>query len=216
MLFFILILSYNNFNLYIHTPVCTTEFLAFAKMYPEFKKRNCELLGLSIDSTPSHLAWVNNIHKDTGINIPFPIIADRDMQIAKKYSMISPNVSNTQTIRSVFFICPKQTIRAILQYPMTNGRNIAEILRLLDAMQFTDKNGVMTPANWLPNQPGVMPMPKTYNELIEKQNNLTGFNCIDWYLCFNSEIPNNMINTETIPNTTNFMDVNNSYIDSNI
>lgn len=65
------------------TPVCTTEFLAFAKMYPEFQKRNCELLGLSIDSTPSHLAWVNNIQKSTGITIPFPIIADRDMQIAK-------------------------------------------------------------------------------------------------------------------------------------
>ena len=86
------------------TPVCTTEFLSFAKMYPEFKKRNCELLGLSIDSTPSHLAWVNNIHKNTGISIPFPIIADRDMQIAKRYSMISPNVSNTQTIRSLFVL----------------------------------------------------------------------------------------------------------------
>ena len=93
---------------------------------------------------------------------------------------------------------------------MTNGRNIAELLRLLDAMQFTDKQGIMTPANWLPNQPGIMPMPKTYSELMEKQNNLTGFNCIDWYLCFNSETPNNMINT------FNFMDVNNNYIDSNI
>ena len=198
------------------TPVCTTEFLAFAKMYPEFKKRNCELLGLSIDSTPSHLAWVNNIHKNTGISIPFPIIADRDMQISKKYSMISPNISNTQTIRSVFLICPKQTIRTILQYPMTNGRNIAEILRLLDSMQFTDKTGIMTPANWLPNQPGIMPMPKTYKELMEKQNNLTGFNCIDWYLCFNSEIPDSMMTSETIPNKVNFMDINNNYLDNTI
>ena len=131
-------------------------------------------------------------------------------EIAKKYSMISPNVSNTQTIRSVFFICPKQTIKAILQYPVTNGRNIAEILRLLDAMQFTDKQGFMPPANWLPNQPEIMPMPKTDSELMEKQNNLTGFNCIDWYLCFNSETPNNMINT------VNFMDVSDNYIDSNI
>lgn len=175
------------------TPVCTTEFLAFAKMYPEFQKRNCELLGLSIDSTPSHLAWVNNIQKSTGITIPFPIIADRDMQIARKYSMIAPNVDNTQTVRSVFFICPDQTIRAILQYPMTNGRNVAEILRLLDAMQFTDENKIMTPANWLPNQPGIMPMPSTYDELVKKQNNLTGFNCIDWYLCFNTNIPNDIL-----------------------
>lgn len=162
-------------------------------MYPEFQKRNCELLGLSIDSTPSHLAWVNNIQKSTGITIPFPIIADRDMQIAKKYSMIAPNIDNTQTVRSVFFICPDQTIRAILQYPMANGRNIAEVLRLLDAMQFTDENKIMTPANWLPNQPGITPMPITYDELVKKQNNLTGFNCIDWYLCFNTNIPNDII-----------------------
>lgn len=107
--------------------------------------------------------------------------------------MIAPNIDNTQTVRSVFFICPDQTIRAILQYPMTNGRNIAEILRLLDAMQFTDENKIMTPANWLPNQPGITPMPSTYDELVKKQNNLTGFNCIDWYLCFNTNIPNDII-----------------------
>lgn len=197
------------------TPVCTTEFLAFAKIYPEFKKRNCELLGLSIDSTASHLAWVNNIYKNTGINIPFPIIADRDMKISKMYSMIAPNITNTQTIRSVFFICPKQTIRAILQYPITNGRNIAEILRLLDAMQFTDKNEFMTPANWLPNQPGIMPMPTTYNELMENQNNLTGFNCIDWYLCFNSKTPENIITTKTMDSTINFLDQNDQYVENN-
>lgn len=172
-------------------------------MYPEFKNRNCELLGLSIDSTPSHLSWVNNIYINTGIQIPFPIISDRNMQISKKYSMIAPNVDNTETIRSVFFICPKQTIRAILQYPKTTGRNIAEILRMLDAMQFTDKNNMMTSANWLPNQPGIMPMPQTYDELLKKQNNLTGFNCIDWYLCFNTDIPNDIIS-----NTNKFKNIN--------
>lgn len=161
-------------------------------MYPEFKKRNCELLGLSIDSNPSHLAWVNNIYKNTGVQIPFPIIADNSMSIARKYGMLAPNVSNTQTVRSVFFICPKQTIRAILQYPLTNGRNIPEILRLLDAMQFSDKTNLLTQANWLPNQPGITPMPKTYKELLQKQDNLAGFNCIDWYLCFNSNIPTNI------------------------
>ena len=106
--------------------------------------------------------------------------------------MLAPNVSNTQTVRSVFFICPKQTIRAILQYPLTNGRNIPEILRLLDAMQFSDKTNLLTQANWLPNQPGITPMPKTYKELLQKQDNLAGFNCIDWYLCFNSNIPTNI------------------------
>lgn len=183
-------------------------------MYPEFQKRNCELLGLSIDSTPSHLAWVNNIHKNTGIQIPFPIIADRDMQIARRYSMIAPNVSDTQTVRSVFFICPKQTIRAILQYPMTNGRNVAEILRLLDAMQFTDEKNIMTPANWLPNQPGVVPMPKTYDELLKKQNNLTGFNCIDWYLCFNTNIPNDMISNINTPRDS-FINMENMNFENN-
>lgn len=177
------------------TPVCTTEFLAFANMYHEFEKRDCKLIGLSIDSNPSHLAWINNIYKNTGIKIPFPIIADRDMKIAKKYSMISPNISNSETVRSVFFICPKQTIRAILQYPITNGRNISEILRLLDAMQFTDKTGYYTPANWLPNQPGITKMPTTYNELLKKQDDLNAFNCIDWYLCFNTPISNSMLST---------------------
>lgn len=187
------------------TPVCTTEFLSFSNMYPEFKKRNCELIGLSIDSTPSHLAWVNSIYKTTGIQVPFPIIADRDMQIAKKYAMISPNISNFETVRSVFFICPKQTIRAILQYPMTNGRNISEILRLLDSLQFTDKTGHSTPANWLPNQPGIIPPPKTYEELLKKQNNLSVFNCIDWYLCFNAPIQNDTLNTNLnfVNNTPN-------------
>lgn len=197
------------------TPVCTTEFLAFAKMYPEFKKRDCELLGLSIDSSPSHLAWVNNIHKNTGIQIPFPIIADRNMEISKKYSMIAPNVSSTQTIRTVFFICPKQTIKAILQYPMSNGRNIAEILRLLDAMQFTEKENTMTPANWLPMQPGILPAPKTYQELVENKNNINGFNCIDWYLCFNNStiaaydnIQNTITDNINLTNDQNFVDTN--------
>lgn len=172
-------------------------------MYPEFKKRNCELLGLSIDSNASHLAWVNNIYKNTGVQIPFPVIADSNMKIAQKYGMIAPNASNTQTIRSVFFICPNQTIRAILEYPLTNGRNIPEILRLLDAMQFTDKTHLLTQANWIPNQPGITPMPKTYKELIQKQENLAGFNCIDWYLCFNQEIPNS-ITQNTNPNNELF------------
>lgn len=186
------------------TPVCTTEFLSFSKMYPEFKKRNCELLGLSIDSIPSHLAWINNILKTTGIQIPFPIIADRDMAIAKQYGMIAPNASSTQTIRSVFFICPNQKIRAILEYPLTNGRNIGEILRLLDALQITDKEHVMTPANWLPGQPTIFPSPKTYQELIDNKNNINGFNCIDWYLCFNISNNSNISNTSNnIAQTTN-------------
>lgn len=166
------------------TPVCTTEFIAFAKYYPEFTKRNASLLGLSIDSTPSHLAWVFNIAKMTGINIPFPIVADRNMMIAKMYGMLPSDPNSTQTVRSVFIIDPDQKIRAILQYPMTNGRNIPEILRLLDALQTSDSEKVVTPANWMPGQPVIVPYPKTYEELLERVKNPAGLNCMDWYLCY--------------------------------
>ncbi|MDD3303978.1 MAG: peroxiredoxin [Clostridia bacterium] len=167
------------------TPVCTTEFIAFSKMEPEFKTRNCALMGLSIDSTPSHLAWIKSIYNMTGIKVPFPIISDLDMSISRKYGMLAPDVSTTQTIRSVFFIDPNGKIRAILQYPMTNGRNIGEILRLLDAMQLSDKNKVSTPANWIPGSPTIVTSPKTSDEVF---NNTANQNCIDWYLCYNDSI----------------------------
>lgn len=166
------------------TPVCTTEFVAFARCYPEFKRRNAQLLGLSIDSNPSHLAWVYNIYRNTGIQIPFPIIADRDGSIARLYGMIAENVSKTETVRNIFIIDDKQVIRAILQYPLTNGRNIPEILRLLDALQTTDKHNVVTPANWYPGQPVLVPPPKTYEELLQRKNYPQGLKCVDWYWCY--------------------------------
>lgn len=168
------------------TPVCTTEFLAFAKMYPEFKCRNTELLGLSIDSNPSHLAWLNNIYRHTGIQIPFPVISDLDMKISRMYGMIAPNASTTQTVRCVFFIDPNQKVRAKLEYPMQNGRNIGEILRLLEAMQVTDSQNVYTPANWIPGAPTIVPAPTTFKQLLERTKNPNDFNCMDWYLCFNN------------------------------
>lgn len=172
------------------TPVCTTEFISFARYYPEFLRRNAYLLGLSIDSNPSHLAWVYNIYRTTGVQIPFPIIADRDMAVARLYGMIAPNASTTQTVRSVFIIDPEQKVRAILQYPMTNGRNIGEILRLVDALQITDQDKVVTPANWLPGQPVILPYPQTYDELIERVKNPMGYSCIDWYLCYKQDTTN--------------------------
>lgn len=169
------------------TPVCTTEFLAFERMKPEFDKRNCSLLGLSVDSNPSHLAWVHNIHKNSGVKISFPIISDLNMKIAQMYGMIAPNESTTKTVRHVFFIDPNQKIRAILQYPMTTGRNIAEIIRLLDSLQIHDKDGVMTPANWFPGQPCLLPPPQTYEDIMNNINNPNSSNCMDWYLCFNKD-----------------------------
>lgn len=173
-----------------YTPICTTEFIEFSKMYPEFKKRNCKLLGLSIDSTPSHISWLNNIYNTTGIKVPFPIISDRDMKISKMYGMIAPKVSNTETVRSVFIMDPNQTIKAILQYPKTNGRNIGEILRLLDALQTTDNDKVLTPANWIPGKSTIIPSPKTFKESLKYHTNLSSKNCTDWYLCYNRDFNN--------------------------
>ena len=121
------------------TPVCTTEMIAFANADTYFKERNACLIGLSVDSNPSHLAWIYDIYLRTGIRIPFPIIADRNGNIARKYGMISNDISNTQTVRNVYIIDPEGIIRLILVYPMNIGRCIPEILRSLEALQISDK-----------------------------------------------------------------------------
>ena len=170
------------------TPVCTTEFLCFAKYYGEFKKRNTEIIGLSVDSNSSHLPWIYTTFQFTGIEIPFPIIEDRDMSIAKLYGMISEPMSNTSTVRSVFIIDDKQILRTILYYPLTTGRNIPEILRIIEALQTSDRDNVVTPANWFPGMPVILPYPKTYKELKNKVKKCSNANsdcsCMDWYLCF--------------------------------
>ncbi|NLJ31687.1 MAG: peroxiredoxin [Clostridiales bacterium] len=168
------------------TPVCTTEFLAFAQAFPKFKELNAQLLGLSIDSNPSHLAWVYAIYAKTGVTIPFPVVADRTGAVARKYGMIAPDASTQETVRNVFIIDPEQIIRAILIYPLTNGRSIPEILRLLEALQTTDRDRVVTPANWQPGQPALVPPPQTYGELLERQNNpeKQNLNCKDWFWCY--------------------------------
>lgn len=170
------------------TPVCTTEFLAFATMAEEFEALNAELLGISIDSNPSHLAWVHGIYKASGVTIPFPIIADRVGEIARLYGMVADDVSKTETVRNVFIIDPDQRIRAILIYPLTNGRNIPEILRLLTALQTTDKYNVVTPANWEPGEAVLVPAPKDYANLMEWENNAASLNldCEDWWWCYKS------------------------------
>lgn len=173
------------------TPVCTTEFIAFAQANNKFAERNAQLLGLSIDSNPSHLAWVYSIYMTTGITIPFPVIADRTGDIARLYGMIAPQASTQETVRNVFIIDPNQIIRAILIYPLTNGRSIPEVLRLLIALQTTDENKVVTPANWLPGQPTMFPPPRTYNDLLMREDNPEekGFYCKDWYWCYDQLPP---------------------------
>lgn len=163
------------------TPVCTTEFLGFAERFEEFQKRSVDILGVSVDSIFSHLAWVQAIKEKLGVAIPFPIVADLDMKVAASYGMIHPGASDTATVRAVFIIDPKQMIRALVYYPMSAGRNLDEILRLIDALQTGDKHGVACPVGWRPGEPVVVPAPKTQADM-EKRLADTTLDRKDWYL----------------------------------
>jgi len=166
------------------TPVCTTEFIAFSKIAEDLKSLNVQLMGLSIDSVHSHLAWIRNVKEKMGVDIPFPIIADLDMKVAKKYGMIHPGQSSTAAIRAVFFIDDKGILRAMIYYPLTAGRFMPEIVRLIKSLQTTDKYGVATPANWQPGDKVVVPAPKNKEEMDRRLSE--GYECKDWYLCFKS------------------------------
>ena len=162
------------------TPVCTTEFIEFAKIAPDLRRRGVELLGLSIDSTYSHIAWVRNIEQHFNVQIPFPVIADLNKEVATLYGMIMPGESKTETSRCVFVIDPNQVVRAMIYYPLTTGRNMEEILRLLDALQTTDKHGVATPANWRPGDQVIVPPPRTVEGAAQRMET-PGIACTDWY-----------------------------------
>ncbi len=163
------------------TPVCTTEFLAFTEIFPELQKRGTDLLGLSIDSVFSHIAWVRNIEEKTGVKIPFPVIADLNKEVATAYGMLMPGESKTETSRCVFVIDPKGILRAMIYYPLSLGRNMAEILRVIDALQTATANGVATPANWKPGDKVIVPAPNTQEGAEERMK--AGYDCTDWYLC---------------------------------
>ena len=167
------------------TPVCTTEMIAFTRAKQYFSNINTELLGLSIDSNSSHLAWVYDIYCRTGIKISFPIIADRNGKIARKYGMIASDISNTETVRNVFIIDEDGIIRTILIYPMNIGRFIPEIIRIINALQISKCNNGMTGANWISGQPVIVPPPKTFPMLQERvKENCQNNNSISWYLSF--------------------------------
>jgi len=163
------------------TPVCTTEFIAFARRAEDFRKLNAELLGLSIDSTFSHLAWARNIKEKFGQEIPFPIIADLDMKVAQAYGMIHPGAADTSAVRATFIIDPEGMLRAMVYYPMTNGRSIDEFLRLLAALQTSDEHGVATPEGWQPGDKVIVPPPQDIDSAEARMNE--GYECVDWYFC---------------------------------
>lgn len=162
------------------TPVCTTEFIEFANRNDEFEKRNAQLIGLSIDSVYSHLAWVRNIEQNFNVKVKFPVIADLDTKVAQKFGLIHPNASETATVRAVFIIDDKSKVRAVIYYPMSCGRNMDEVIRVLDALQTADKHGVATPANWSPGQEVIVPAPQTQADA-EKRVNQNELNVKDWY-----------------------------------
>jgi peroxiredoxin (alkyl hydroperoxide reductase subunit C) len=163
------------------TPVCTTEMSGFALRKSEFDALNTELMGLSIDSIHSHLAWVNNVHEKTGVYFDFPIIADIDMKVSKLYGMLQPNESETAAVRAVFFIDPSKKIRLIMYYPLNVGRNMDEIIRSLQALQTSDEHKVAMPLNWKPGDQVIIPPPKTLEEMA---NRIADTSCekVDFYL----------------------------------
>lgn len=165
------------------TPVCSTEFMSFARRASEFEKRNVQLLGLSIDGLNAHIAWARDMEQQSGIEISFPVIADLDQRIAKLYGMIHAPSSDTATIRAVFAIDPKRRIRAILYYPMQLGRSVDELLRIFDGLQTADQSGVSIPCDWVPGQPVIVAAPSTLEGARERAKGAEkGLNVEMWYL----------------------------------
>ena len=163
------------------TPVCTTELIAFARLHELFIQRKVKLIGLSVDSVHAHLAWVRNIQEKMNVSISFPMIADVDMKIAKLYGMLHPNASSMATVRAVFIIDPKRVIRALVYYPLNVGRNVDEILRLVIALQTTQRFACATPANWQEGDKVVVPPPKTLQE-VEQSMAKPEYDHQDFYL----------------------------------
>jgi len=161
------------------TPVCTSEIIAFARAYDRFKALGCELLGLSVDSNFAHLAWIRNIRENFGVDVPFPIIEDLSMRVAHDYGMVQSGASDTSTVRAVFFIDPESKVRAMVYYPMSNGRSVDEFLRILAAMQTADLHSVATPEGWQPGDKVVVPPPATIADADARAK--AGYEYVDWY-----------------------------------
>lgn len=162
------------------TPVCTTELSEFARQQDYFTAQNTKLIGLSIDSIHSHMAWVHNVKEKLGVLMNFPIIADIDMHVAKLYGMLQPGESQTAAVRAVFFIDPTGKIRLIMYYPLNVGRNMDEIKRVLLALQTSDANKCAMPLNWKQGDKVIVPPPTTVEAMTEREN--SNYEMVDFYL----------------------------------
>jgi alkyl hydroperoxide reductase subunit AhpC len=163
------------------TPICTTELGLTAKLKPDFDKRNVKAIALSVDSADSHLSWVKDINDTQKTVVDFPIVADSDRKVSELYDMIHPGQSATVTVRSVFIIDPKKTVRLILTYPLNVGRNFDEILRAIDALQLVDKYSVATPGNWRDGDDVVIPT-SIQDEAVLKEKFPKGYKALRPYL----------------------------------
>jgi peroxiredoxin (alkyl hydroperoxide reductase subunit C) len=166
------------------TPVCTTELMELARRYGEFQERGVELLGLSVDSVPAHLAWTQDMAA-MGQPIPYPIVADVDLKISRLYGMVHPGQSATATVRAVFFIDDRGIVRTLLYYPMSLGRNVDELLRIVDGLKIADRLSCSTPVNWRPGQPVVVPPPASQQAVESPEDaRAKGYDYRRWYLRF--------------------------------
>lgn len=163
------------------TPVCSTEFAGFAERFDEFDKRGVQLIGVSIDSVYSHIAWVRDIEKNFGVKVKFPVVADLDQKVARLFGMVHEPMAVTAAVRCVFFIDPELTLRAMIYYPLSCGRNIDEIVRVVDALQLNVKAGVATPANWRPGDDVIIPAPVTQQAAEERAKD-SSLKVTEWYL----------------------------------
>ena len=162
------------------TPVCTTEMSGFALEKDFFAAHNTKLMGLSIDSIHSHIAWVNAVQEKTGVLFEFPIVADISMSVSKLYGMLQPGESETAAVRAVFILDPEGKVRLIMSYPLNVGRNMEEIIRALVALQTSDENKCAMPLNWQPGYKVIVPAPKTVEALAERKK--SDLEMVDWYL----------------------------------
>ncbi len=173
------------------TPVCTTEFMTFASMEKDFEALNCKLIGLSIDSHYSHIAWLRTIKEKIeykgmkNLEVKFPVIADVKMDVANKYGMVQSAASDISPVRAVFFMDPDAKVRAIIFYPSSMGRNFQEIKRALIAMQTADAYKIATPADWQPGDDVIVPPPGSCGAAKDRVDSAQkeGLKCLDWFLC---------------------------------
>jgi thioredoxin-dependent peroxiredoxin len=163
------------------TPVCTTELGLTAKLKDEFSKRNVKVIALSVDPVESHRKWIEDINDTQKTTVNFPIIADGDRKVSTLYDMIHPNASATATVRSLFVIDPKKTIRLIITYPASTGRNFDEVLRVIDSLQLTEYHSVATPGNWKQGEDVVI-VPSLQDPELIKQKFPKGYKMLRPYL----------------------------------